>query len=207
VGLIDLVMTLVFLASVLVVVVLVVRLVVLTLLSRWGRLRGTAVALGSYLAAYLLVLVTVGLAMPRLSFAPGERRCFDDWCVAGVAVAADTAPTCAARGGERAWVATLEVSSDAKRVRQRARDARAVLEDRAGHRYRPCAAPVGRHELADELGPGESFSVAEPFLLPAGAVPAGLVVYHGEIPGVLIIADDQSLLHAPALLEARVSGP
>jgi len=207
VSLLDLVMALFMFASVLVVLVLVVRVAVLAALGRWSRCRGAALVLGGYGGGYLAVLVAVSLVMPRRSFAPGERECFDDWCVAGVAVrpAAAEAP-CAAEPGRRVWIATVEVSSDAKRVRQRARDARAVLEDRAGRWYEPCAAPLDAHDLTDELGPGEAFTVTVPFRLPEAAAPAGVVVHHGAFPGALIIGDDQSLLHPPTLLGVAGGG-
>ena len=97
----------------------------------------------------------------------------------------------------------MEVSSDAKRVRQQAPDARALLEDRSGREYASCGAPLGAHALGDVIGPGESFDVVEPFVLPAGAEPAGVVISHGAFPGILIIGADQSLLHPRTLL--RVS--
>jgi hypothetical protein len=58
--------------------------------------------------------------------------------------------------------------------------------------------------LSDELGPGESFRVRLPFRLPEDAQPAGLVVHHGAFPGIVIIADDQSFLHPPALARVAV---
>jgi hypothetical protein len=54
--------------------------------------------------------------------------------------------------------------------------------------------------LSDPLGPGGSFRVLLPFLLPETAKPAGLAVHHGDFPGVAIIGADQSFLHTPALL-------
>jgi hypothetical protein len=106
----------------------------------------------------------------------------------------------------------IEVSSDAKRVRQRALDARAELEDRQGKRYQPCAAPLSSGTaparwLSDELGPGESFRVILPFRLPDAATPEGVVLHHGDIPGVAIIGADQSFLHRPALQRLRVEPP
>lgn len=90
------------------------------------------------------------------------------------------------------------------RVRQRARDARAELEDQQGRRHEPCAASLTngtepRRSLSDELGPGESFRVFLPFRLPNTVKPAGLVVHHGDFPGIIIIGADGSFLHAPAL--------
>jgi hypothetical protein len=115
-----------------------------------------------------------------------------------------TGAPCQEDGGGRNWIATIEVSSDAKRARQRAPDARAELEDRQGRRYQPCAAALGRgigpaRLLSDDLGPGESFYVFLPFRLPGDGSPAGLVVHHGDFPGVAIIGADQSWLHRAAL--------
>ena len=136
--------------------------------------------------------------MPRRFYSPGERECFDDWCVAAISAGAGEARMCRGDGRGVVWVARLRVSSEAKRVRQRARDAAAVMEDRQGNRYASCGNTVGT--LSDEVGPGESFEVRVAFLLPAGAQPAGVVVRHGAFPGVVIIGDDQSFRHAPALL-------
>ena len=207
-SLMDLVGTLVLLGSVLLVLVMVGRLAVLALRGRWDGARRGARGLGLYLACYAGILITVALVMPRQTLAPRERECFDDWCAAGTSAepaAAADAP-CAAEAGTRVWVATVEVSSDAKRVRQRAPDAHALLEDRGGREYAACGGPLGTNALADELGPGESFLVTEPFRLPAGAVPAGVVISHGAFPGVLIIGDDQSLFHSRTLLGVAVRG-
>lgn len=177
-------------------------------LGRRRRARVAAWGLAAYAGCYAVALSAAGLAVPRRVLAPGERRCFDDWCVAAQYVEPlDPAhAACGARDGTRQWAVTLEVSSVARRVRQRARDATASLEDQAGRRYRTCAAPLTPHALPDELGPGASFRVVEPFRLPAAAAPAGVVVHHGSFPGILIIGDDQGFLHPPALLEVVAGG-
>lgn len=207
-SLLELLGTLALLGSVLFTLVTAVRLAVLALRGRRDGARRVARGLGVYLAAYAFILIVVALVMPRQAMAPRERECFDDWCAAGISAepAAAAGAPCAAGAGSRVWVATVEVSSDAKRVRQRAPDARALLEDRRGRAYASCGAPLGAHALADELGPGEWFDVVEPFVLPAGAEPAGVVISHGGFPGILIIGDDQSLLHARTLLGLDVRG-
>jgi hypothetical protein len=207
-SLLDLLGTLVMLGSVLLVLVGGVRLAVLGLRGRWDGVRRAARGLALYAACYAGILVTVALLMPRRTLGPRERKCFDDWCAAGVSAepaAADDAP-CAVEAGTRVWTATVEVFSDAKRVRQRALDARALLVDQDGREYAACGAPLGAHVLADELGPGEAFQVTTPFRLSSGAVPLGVVISHGAFPGVLIIGDDQSLLHARTLLGVAVQG-
>jgi hypothetical protein len=169
--------------------------------------------LGWFVAAYATTLLLVALLLPRRFYAPGERRCFDDWCVAAMeAKIADgsTAAPCPGGGSGRNWIATIQVSSVAKRIRQRARDARAELEDAQGRRYQPCSGPLplgtGQpRQLSGELGPGESYDVYLPFRLPSGETPAGLVMHHGDFPGILIIGEDHSLLHPDALQRLAVA--
>jgi hypothetical protein len=201
-----------FLAAVLFAAILCARIAASATRRRWQTTARLSRLLGLFLACYAATLMGVALALPRRFYAPGERRCFDDWCAAAldakVAEGSMDVPCRAGEGG-RNWVAAIEVSSDAKRIRQRAPDARAELEDRHGRRYQPCAAAPTRETgparlLSDELGPGESFRVLLPFRLPDGETPAGLVLHHGDIPGVAIIGADQSFLHRPALQRLAV---
>ncbi len=202
-----------FLAAVLTVATLSVLIALSALGSRWETTNRLSRMLGWFVASYAITLILVALLLPRRFYAPGERRCFDDWCVAAKEVKlADTsiAVPCAGGGGGRNWIATIQVSSDAKRIRQRARDARAELEDGQGRRYQPCAAALSLQIgpprlLSDELAPGESYDVYLPFRLPAAETPAGLVMHHGDFPGILIIGEDHSLLHPDALQRLAVA--
>jgi hypothetical protein len=204
-----------FLASVLFVLTLCVRIAVSALRRRWETAGRLGRLLGGFAVLYAVALVSVAVVLPRRFYAAGERRCFDDWCVAAIEANIADGPAgvpCGTERGGRNWIATIEVSSDAKRVRQRAPDARAELEDRQGRRYQPCAAalPGGAgpaRALSDELGPGESFYVLLPFRLPGDRTPAGLVMHHGEIPEAIIVGSDQSLLHRPALQRFAVGQP
>jgi hypothetical protein len=191
---------LLFLAAVLLVLALSGSIALSALRGRWNITRRLAWLLGLFVACYAVVLISVALLHPRRFYAAGERRCFDDWCITALdAKAADASadPACPSQQGSRTWVAEAEVSSVARRVRQRARDARVELEDGQGRRYEACAAP--QRPLSDEIGPGESFRVSLPFRLPDGAEPAGLIVHHGDFPGLVIIGADQSFLHPLAL--------
>ncbi len=196
-----------FLASVLLVLILSGRIAVSAVRGRWNSTRRLARLLGLFVASYAVVLISVALAVPRRIYASGECRCFDDWCVTvlGAKVADQlTDPPCQSGRGSRSWVAAVEVSSVAKRIRQRARDARAELEDQQGRRYEPCGAPLTsgtepRRFLSDDIGPGGSFRVFLPFRLPRSGKPAGLIVHHGDFPGIVIVGADQSFLHPPAL--------
>ena len=197
-----------FLACVLFVFVLLLRIAIALLRQRWAAAGRIMRSLGLFLIGYAVVLLVVGFTMPRRSFASGQRECFDDWCVAALSVTpAEVSPkfSCPPGPDSDTWVASVEVSSDAKRVRQRARDAWVELEDQSGQRYPACAATLQQgaqplHWLTDELGPGDSFKVWLPFRIPHTAKPVGLVVHHGEYPGKFIIGDDQGALHSPALL-------
>ena len=203
---------LVFIPSFLFVLIWCVRIAVAAARRRWPQMRRSARTLAWFGAVYAVTLIAVSVALPRGIHAPGDRHCFDDWCMAAVSASlGEGAETgCRASPGTRIWIAVGEVSSVAKRVRQRELGAWLELEDRAGRRYLPCGGPLSRggepaRALADELGPDESFRVALPFSLPQAAEPAGLVLRHGAFPGVVIIGDDQSFLHTPALLRLTVN--
>jgi hypothetical protein len=192
---------LLFLASVLFIAALTVRMFALIIRRRWASLRRTAVLAAAFVACYSGVLVVSSLVRPRRVVAAGERRCFDDWCVAALTL--ERAASAVYPGPSGQWVATVEVSSRARRVRQRARDAWAELEDLHGIRYPPCGV-VGGSRLSDALNPGESFRVELPYTLPTGAQAAGLVIHHGAFPGVIIIGEDQSFLHPRASMRVAL---
>jgi len=199
---------LLFLASVLFVFILLLCIAIVALRQRWASAIHLARLLGVFVAGYAIVLLVASFAMPRRTLASGERECFDDWCVASLAATpAEASPRlpCPLTPDSDTWIAGVEVSSDAKRVRQRARLVRVELEDQFGRRYQACAATIPQstqplHWLTDELGPGESFRVWLPFQVPHSAKPVGLVVHHGDYPGKFIIGQDQSALHRPTLL-------
>ncbi|HEY3742502.1 MAG TPA: hypothetical protein VGL53_21785 [Bryobacteraceae bacterium] len=170
--------------------------------GQWVRCRATAQWLAIYVAAYVAALVIGGIAVPRREIGQGERKCFDDWCVAATGVEHKaTSEMCP--GAASVWVAAVHVTSVARRVRQRAADASVEMEDDFGDGHAPCAAASG-HNIRDALDPGESFTLMLPFALPAPAHPAGLVVAHGRFPGLIIVGDDQGWLHKPSLFRLTV---
>ena len=177
----------------------------LALIRRQARAVGKSLLFGLlYLTLYLVVLGATGLMTPRRSLNPGQAECFDDWCAAGISARlgeAGALTDCRPPADQVTWLVTLELSSRARGIQQRARDAAAVLEDFSGQQAQPCSGPLGEHGLQDFLAPGESFQVQMAFNLPAGSSPAGVVIHHGTFPGVLIIGDDQVFLHRPTLLK------
>jgi|SRR5208283_30339 len=198
-----------FLASALLVLVLLVRAAIAVFRRRWAVAGRMARILAIFVGGYALILLLVGLAMPRRTIAPAERECFDDWCIAAISATLEgntPQPPGSSVLESDTWVATVEISSVAKRVRQRAREVRVELQDEQGRLYLPCATPTPQsaeatRRLTDELGPGESFQVRLRFQIPRAAKPAGLVVHHGEYPEKFIIGSDQSALHCPTLLQ------
>ena len=188
-----------FMASVLLVLVLSVSIAALAIRRQWTTMRRVALWLAVYVGAYAVALVATALASPRRTFAAGERRCFDDWCVAALTLDRDQS-ACPAAPATEVWVATVQVSSVAKRVQQRELGAYPELEDRDGRRYSPCAEPA--RNLSDQVGPGEAFLVRLAFRMPAAAEPSGVLIRHSIIPGIVIIGDDESWLHPPALYAA-----
>ncbi len=188
---------LLFLASFLMLLVLLARSLWLVVRGNGLALRNTARFTAGFVVCYAAALLTSSLATPRRYFHPGQRRCFDDWCLAVNSIEPTAAPG--------AWTVTVRIESVAKRVRQRERGVALALEDQQGHRY--LAGPALDRPVTDEVGPGESFTTTIPFRLPANTRPSGIVVRHSRFPTAFIIGDDSSLFHVPALHLVRVASP
>jgi hypothetical protein len=198
----DLVFILVFLGTVAVLVWVLIAAVRGFRMKALRRL----LALGSYLAIYLAIVVMVSLLSPRKEFRIGQDECFDDWCMAvEKAEFASAVGQGAARISTRGvfCIATLRVSSRALGRAQAAPDAAVHLLDDRGRIY--YASPEGQQAyersfgssipLGSRLEPGSSFQSVRVFELPADADNLGLVVEHGGWPGRFIIGDASSLLH------------
>ena len=199
--------------SILLILGLILRAFYLVIRRRWAGLGRTVAVLGIYLLVYGIILATVGMASPRRVLEPGQPECFDEWCAAVLRLTPaeqDAVAICPAAGDEQVWVVTLEVSSQAKRVRQRELGIQAYLEDESGNRYAVCGQPQPDangvlHGLSDALDPGDSFQVRLAYAVPQNAGLAGIVISHGLAPGKLIIGDDESLFHQETLLKAYIN--
>ncbi len=199
-----------FLFSVLLILISLAALLI-ALIVRKARLAGRiALAIAAYVILYALALVTVSLASPQQVLGMDQDRCFDDWCIAAVGVKVQPAIGATRARGQFALV-TVQVTSKARGIRQRAVDAAIYLLDSSGRRYDPSpegqqaleAANLAGQPLNTYLDPDGSFTHTATFDLPAGAKPYALVATHGLFPGRLIIGDSQSFLHKPMIFEIR----
>jgi len=178
---------------------------------RWRPARRILLALSVFPGSYAAVLVTVSLVSPQQVLGPHQGRCFDDWCLSVQRVARQHTvgrwPHVATARG-RFYLVTVEVSSRAQRISQRAVDAQVYLLDASGQHYDPVpdaqqaldATGSGGQPLDTELPPESSFTRTVVFDMPMEGRPSGLVVVHGLFPAVLVIGDPQSFLHKPTLL-------
>jgi hypothetical protein len=71
----------IFLASVTVVLSLAVRCSAQAVRGARGRAVRSAGVLAAFVIVYALALSALSLATPRQIIGPGDRHCFDDWCV------------------------------------------------------------------------------------------------------------------------------
>jgi hypothetical protein len=206
----DLLLILVFLGSLLAILAL----GYFSLRQQWSRARRVLTGLLSVLVIYTVILLTVSLLSPQRVFAMHQKRCFDDWCISveqvvqqsSVGVAPQTA-----RAQGTFYLVTVQVSSQARGISQRALDVQAYLLDANNRRFD--LSPVGQRALDSSgggglplnslLAPEGSFTRALVFDVPAGASSLSLAVTHGLFPDVLVIGSEQSFLHKPTIIQFR----
>jgi hypothetical protein len=179
---------------------------------RWFLVRRLALGLVIYLCMYAILLVGAALIGPQQVLAMRQPRCFDDWC-ASVEKVEQKQAIGAAQAQGVFYLVTIQVSSRAKRISQRALDADVYLVE-GGTRYD--LSPQGQRalEAAGQAGKplnslvdaGNSFTYVAVFDLPSRTGQAGLVITHGAFPGILIIGDDQSLFHKPTIIQLAEPG-
>jgi hypothetical protein len=179
---------------------------------KWTLLRRLILGLVIYIVGYAILLVGVALLSPQQVLAMHQLRCFDDWCASVEQVEQQPAiGTVRAQGVF--YLVTIQVTSQARRVSQRALDAAVHLLDDQGVRYDP--SPQGQQALEDaglagqplnsRVEAGGSFSYTAVFDVPSDTYQLDLVITHGAFPGLIIIGDPQSFLHKPTIV--RISVP
>jgi hypothetical protein len=206
---------LVFLVAVLGCVVALFSLFYFLLRRQWRRATRISLALVSFLVVYAATLISVALLSPQHVFAMHEDRCFDDWCISAervVQVPALSAASASVVAHGVFYLVTVRVSSRAKGITQRALDVQVYLLDAKSQRYDPStagqqvldASGQGGQQLTSELTPGASFTRTIVFDMPKYASHLTLLVDHGLFPGMLIIGDEQSILHRPTIINLQI---
>jgi hypothetical protein len=178
---------------------------------RWCKAGWLGLGLAVYIGGYAALLVGAALLSPQKVLPMHQARCFDDWCASVEQVKLQ--PSIGDMQAQGVfYVVTVQVSSRAKRVSQRELDAAIYLLDERGKRYDPSPRAQQALEAAGQAGmpldsrveAGGSFTYTTVFDLPQGITPPGLVISHGEFPGIIVIGDDQSLLHQPTIMRLSV---
>jgi hypothetical protein len=199
---------LLFIVSFLTCVFLILRIGYLAARGRNTPVKSTARFLAGFAGSYAAALVLVSLASAQRVVSVGEPRCFDEWCIAVMAVSRQ--PDI---GGVKAqgafYVVTLRVSSRSRGRRQRETDVYTYLMDGRSRRFD--VSPMGQAAL-DQAGlagpsptsfvdPGESFESRLAFDVPQDATGLGFVkTSRGWFPRLFIIGEPGSFLHAPAVV-------
>ena len=165
-----------------------------------GRVRQAGKLLAGYalgLALYLGIVAVVGLVSPARRLAPGQERCFDDWCIS-----VKSAQRAEAQG-QSVYTVEMQLKNSALRATQRENGVVVYLQDSQGRRYPPMddsrALPFNAL-----LQPGETLVSTRIFTLPQDAGPVALALEHEggrRFPGVFIIGDDSSLFHKATMME------
>ena len=182
---------------------------------QWIRAKRVLLALGSFLALYTAILLSVSLLSPQHVFTMHQDRCFDDWCLSVERVVQQptigTSPAVVAAHGAF-YIVTLRISSHARAITQRALDVQIYLLNARNQHYDP--SPIGQQALNasgqggkpldSELTPGDSFTHNVVFDLPKSSSHLALVITHGLFPDVLVIGSEQSFLHKPTIIQLQM---
>lgn len=162
-----------------------------------GRVSRAFLILGIWLACAILYLgtsVAVAYAAPQRVIAAGEPWCFDDWCLTVENV----------KRVDHVYNVNLRISSEAKRVSQRAIGAWIYLRDENDTHYSPTPDPA-EVPLDVLLQPGESVAAQRSFQVPANVHELGLVTGHGGPPcglmSLVIIRQGGCLFHKQTMIQ------
>jgi hypothetical protein len=174
---------------------------------RWDLVKRLGLGLAIYVGVYTLLLVGVALLSPQRVMVFHQLRCFDDWCAAVESVE-QRSSIGALQAKDSFYLVTIDVLSQAKRIRQRAVDASAYVIDERGNRYDPSPEGTQALEAAGQAGQpmdswleaGTSITSTMVFDLPADIHQPALVFTHGAFPGLIIIGDEASWLHKPTIV-------
>jgi hypothetical protein len=150
----------------------------LTIRGRGSRALALLVRCLICVGVYLGIVVLASVFWPQTVLQVGERRCFDDWCLA-----VENASRQEARG-----------------VTQRENAVVVYLADERGRRYDPIPDPSAV-PLNIQLGPQESVAATRSFELPPDAREPGLVIAHeGGFPIGWFIIGDETWFHKPTIV-------
>jgi hypothetical protein len=148
-------------------------------------------------AAYIGVSVAVAYAAPQRIIAVDAPWCFDDWCLTVKRV----------QHADMNYNVDLVISSQAKRVPQRANGAWIYLRDENDRHYEPFEDP-GQMPLDVLLQPGEANAAQRRIHVPAHGHELALVTGHGGSPcGVMnlaIIGQAGCLFHKQTMIRLPI---
>jgi hypothetical protein len=165
-----------------------------------GRLSRAFWILGVWLACaslYLATSLAVAYAAPQRVIAMGSPWCFDDWCLTVTKI----------RHADTNYSVDLLISSEAKRVAQRANGAWIYLRDENDRHYEPFDDP-GEVPLDVLLQPNESVAVQRRFHVPGKVRELGLVTGHGGPPcglmSLVIIGQAGCVFHKQTMIRLPI---
>ena len=165
-----------------------------------GRLSRAFWILGVWLACVVLYLATslaVAYAAPQRVIAIGSPWCFDDWCLTVNKI----------QHADMNYNVDLSISSEAKRVPQRAIGAWIYLRDENDRHYAPYEDP-GEVPLDVLVQPGALVAAERRFHVPVQVRELGLVTGHGGPPcglmSLVVIGQAGCLFHKQTMIRLPV---
>jgi hypothetical protein len=144
----------------------------------WNSALVAAILAGAIVVLYAVALVVVSVATPSRSLAPGEWKCFDDWCASVTSVT---------RTGD---VVLVSVSVQNQGRREQAPDTPRLWLLHNGRRDQVLVAG-----LTSRVPGGSVRLLPQIRLVSAASENPMLVVTEGGFPSRLVIGDDNSPFH------------
>jgi hypothetical protein len=210
--LIELLGTLVFLATVAGAIGMVITLIYAVIARRRRLIRAVLIGSVIWIATYSVVLMGASLLTSQRVLEPHQERCFDEMCFSALQATTQTTLGAGAKAQTAQglyYVVTVQLRNASQRTAQKPDHPTFFLVDGQGHEYQP--SPTGQQAIGQQptwetrLQPSEAqprtLVFDAPALLWQQAPEPRLGISEGSWPTPLIIGDENSPWHKKTLIQ------
>ncbi len=204
----DLALIIAFLTTLVALVVILVNL----LRGRFAAAKTQAVRLAIGLSIYIAIVAITGALAPQTVLTMGQARCYDEMCFAATSATQAKSlgtPSNKMSAHGKFVVVSITITNEGHSRAERESLASVELIDSHGNRFAPSLEGQNAYEsvhgtqppLTSRIDPQETITTTQVFDVPTDS--SDLAVHFGHAPGpdLLVIGDDECLLHKPTVVE------